>query len=120
MSVSMALDRVNIPKRGMMLAHIFSYQEWSSCAGSLVTIIMLLCYKIWHIIVGVSLIPAFAMLYQCLTLPELIKYIKDQQHKTADHELDVSMGKDEIANLKAAQHAVRFGSCSILLSAAST
>ncbi|KAF9472243.1 hypothetical protein BDN70DRAFT_493151 [Pholiota conissans] len=127
MAASMTFDRINIRKRAMMLTYIFSNQEWSSYAGSLVTIIMLLCYKgrwevrhtpkvdgVWYIIVGVSLVPAFAMLYQCLTLPELIKYIKDQQRKTADHESDVSMSKDEIAKLKAAQHAVRFGSCSIL------
>ncbi|KAF9486319.1 hypothetical protein BDN70DRAFT_926580 [Pholiota conissans] len=120
MSGLMTLDRVNSHKRAMMLAYIFSNQEWSSCAGSLVTIIMLLYYKIWHIIVGVSLVPAFAMLYQCLTLPELIKSIKDQQRKMADHEPDVSMSKDEITKLKAAQHAVRSGSCSLLPSAAST
>ncbi|KAF9474916.1 phosphate transporter [Pholiota conissans] len=116
MSASITSDRANLRKRGTMLAYIFSNQGWGSFAGSLVTIIVLLCYKstmeaghtskvdgVWRIIIGVSLIPAFATLYQRLTLPESTRYIKDQQRKTADHEADAS--EDEITKLKAAQRA---------------
>lgn len=45
MSASVTSDRANIRKRGTMLAYIFANQGWGSFAGSLVTIIVLLCYK---------------------------------------------------------------------------
>jgi PHS family inorganic phosphate transporter-like MFS transporter len=98
MSASITSDRSNIRKRGTMLAYIFSNQGWGSLVGSLVTIIVLLCYKqvmdvegktsrvdgVWRIAVGLSLIPAFATLYQRLTLPESTRFIASQ--KVADEE----------------------------------
>ncbi|TFL02662.1 major facilitator superfamily domain-containing protein [Pterulicium gracile] len=89
MSASVTSDRTNLRKRGTMLAYIFSNQGWGSLVGSLVTIIVLLCYKqvmheegkvsktdgVWRIAVGLSLIPAFATLYQRLTLGESTRYI---------------------------------------------
>ncbi|KAF9255564.1 MFS general substrate transporter [Marasmius fiardii PR-910] len=84
MSASVTSDRANLRKRGTMLAYIFSNQGWGSFVGSLATIIVLECYRhvmnvegktskvdgIWRIVVGISLIPAFATLYQRLTMPE--------------------------------------------------
>ncbi|KAL0576628.1 hypothetical protein V5O48_005358 [Marasmius crinis-equi] len=84
MSASVTSDRANLRKRGTMLAYIFSNQGWGSFVGSLVTIIVLECYKhvmndegktskvdgVWRIVVGLSLIPAFGTLYQRLTMPE--------------------------------------------------
>ncbi|ETW82243.1 inorganic phosphate transporter [Heterobasidion irregulare TC 32-1] len=90
MSASITSDRANLRKRGTMLAYIFANQGWGSLAGSLVTIIVLACYKhvmneegktskvdgVWRIVVGLSLIPAFGTLYQRLTLPESTRYLK--------------------------------------------
>ena len=45
MSASITSDRSNLRKRGTMLAYIFSNQGWGSFMGSLLTIIVLLCYK---------------------------------------------------------------------------
>lgn len=45
MSASITSDRANLRKRGTMLAYIFANQGWGSLAGSLVTIIVLACYK---------------------------------------------------------------------------
>ncbi len=45
MSASVASDRANLRKRGTMLAYIFSNQGWGSLVGSLVTLIVLACYK---------------------------------------------------------------------------
>ncbi|ESK86257.1 inorganic phosphate transporter [Moniliophthora roreri MCA 2997] len=84
MSASVTSDRANLRKRGTLLAYIFSNQGWGSFIGSLMTIIVLAAYKhtmntegktskvdgVWRIIVGVSLVPAFATLYQRLTMPE--------------------------------------------------
>ncbi|KAJ6600975.1 inorganic phosphate transporter [Mycena vulgaris] len=92
MSASITTDRSVLRKRGTMLAYIFSNQGWGSFVGSLVTIIVLAAYKgvmdgkgetskvdgVWRIVVGVSLIPAFATLYQRLTLPESTRFIASQ------------------------------------------
>jgi PHS family inorganic phosphate transporter-like MFS transporter len=45
MSASVTSDRSAIRKRGTMLAYIFANQGWGSFVGSLVTIIVLACYK---------------------------------------------------------------------------
>lgn len=84
MSASVTTDRARIRRRGTLLAYIFANQGWGSLVGSLVVIIVLLCYKgvmdgegktskvdgVWRICVGLSLVPAFGTLYQRLTLPE--------------------------------------------------
>ncbi|KAF8156352.1 phosphate transporter [Pholiota molesta] len=115
MSASITSDRANLRKRGTMLAYIFANQGWGSFMGSLVTIVVLLCYRgtmekghtskvdgVWRIIIALSLIPAFGTLYQRLTLPESTRYKKDLAAKQA--QLDAEAG-DEIAKLKAAQRA---------------
>ncbi|KNZ79493.1 putative metabolite transporter C2H8.02 [Termitomyces sp. J132] len=97
MSASVTSDRSNLRKRGTMLAYIFSNQGWGSLMGSVVTIIVLACYKhvmdvegktskvdgVWRIVIGVSLIPAFGTLYQRLTLPESNRFIASQKLKNA-------------------------------------
>ncbi|THU84757.1 MFS general substrate transporter [Dendrothele bispora CBS 962.96] len=110
MSASVTSDRANLRKRGTLLAFIFSNQGWGSLIGSLVTIIVLLCYKhvmldegkvskvdgVWRIIVGISLIPGFATLYQRLTMPESQRY-KDavQAEKNRDRDLEKEIRKLE-------------------------
>ncbi|EJU02959.1 MFS general substrate transporter [Dacryopinax primogenitus] len=90
MSASVTGDRAILRKRGVMLCYIFANQGWGSFIGSIVTMIVLACYKgvldndnpanwtktdgIWRIIVGLALIPAFGTLYQRLTLPESVRY----------------------------------------------
>lgn len=88
MSASVTTDRSNLRKRGTMLAYIFANQGWGSFVGSLVTIVVLACYKpvmndegktskvdgVWRIVVGLSLVPAFGTLYQRLTMPESKRY----------------------------------------------
>ncbi|KAG5642701.1 hypothetical protein DXG03_002303 [Asterophora parasitica] len=114
MSASITSDRSNVRKRGTMLAYIFSNQGWGSFMGSLMTIIVLACYKhvmedkgqvskvdgVWRIVVGVSLIPAFATLYQRLTLPESTRFLASQKLKTA---ATAEEEGDAIAELKRAQ-----------------
>ncbi|EIN12160.1 MFS general substrate transporter [Punctularia strigosozonata HHB-11173 SS5] len=106
MSASVTSDRANLRKRGTMLAYIFANQGWGSLVGSIVTMVVLACYKhamdgegetskvdgVWRIIVGVSLIPAFGTLYQRLTLPESTRYQRAQR--------DAEASDDDIAELK--------------------
>lgn len=102
MSASITSERSNLRKRGTMLAYIFSNQGWGSFVGSLITIIVLEIYKpsingrgevskldgVWRIVVGLSLVPSFATLYQRLTLGES-KRFKDSQ---AQPNMDTEMG----------------------------
>ncbi|KAN0086225.1 Major facilitator superfamily domain containing protein [Tylopilus felleus] len=97
MSASVTSDRASIRKRGTLLMYIFANQGWGSLIGSLVVIVVLACYKhvmndlgetskvdgVWRICVGLSLIPAFATLYQRLTLPES-KRFREAQQQDAD------------------------------------
>ncbi|KAF8968784.1 phosphate transporter [Flammula alnicola] len=98
MSASVASERANVRKRGTMLAYVFSSQGWGSLVGSLLTMIVLLCYKnvmdtkgetskvdgVWRIVIGFSLIPAFGTLYQRLTLPESTRYVLAQKIRHQD------------------------------------
>ncbi|CCA74169.1 probable PHO84-Inorganic phosphate permease [Serendipita indica DSM 11827] len=87
MSATVVSDRANIHRRGTLLTFIFANQGWGSFVGSLVTIVTLEGFKgrlksghtqdvdkIWRILIGLSLIPAFGTLYQRLTLPESRKF----------------------------------------------
>lgn len=109
MSATITSDRANLRKRGTMLAYIFANQGWGSFVGSLVTIIVLACYKhvmeagktskvdgVWRIVVALSLIPAFATLYHRLTLPESTRYEKAQRQPSIE-------AGDGIAELKRQQ-----------------
>ncbi|KAG6886793.1 hypothetical protein C0992_002352 [Termitomyces sp. T32_za158] len=110
MSASVTSDRANLRKRGTMLAYIFSNQGWGSLLGSVVTIVVLACYKhvmdvegktskvdgVWRIVVGVSLIPAFGTLYQRLTLPESTRFLASQKLKNATSAEEQSDALDAI------------------------
>jgi PHS family inorganic phosphate transporter-like MFS transporter len=104
MSASVTSDRAVLRKRGTLLAYTFANQGWGSLVGSLVTIIVLACYKhvmndegetskvdgVWRIVIGLSLIPAFGTLYQRLTLPESKRFKESQR-----------IGVEEFDDLKA-------------------
>ncbi|EJD07166.1 phosphate transporter [Fomitiporia mediterranea MF3/22] len=100
MSATVTSDRAVIRRRGAMLSYIFANQGWGSFVGSIVTMIVLQCYKnvmqagktskvdgVWRIVIGLSLIPAFATLYQRLTLPEARRYEAARKMEEEDDEL---------------------------------
>ena len=119
MSASVTTDRARIRRRGTLLAYIFANQGWGSLVGSLVVIIVLLCYKgvmdgegktskvdgVWRICVGLSLVPAFGTLYQRLTLPESTRFKEMRKgHEESGHGGGHGGGGgDEIAELKRQQ-----------------
>jgi PHS family inorganic phosphate transporter-like MFS transporter len=45
MSAAIAGDRATLRKRGTMLSYVFANQGWGSFVGSLVTMVVLACYK---------------------------------------------------------------------------
>ncbi|KAK7033653.1 hypothetical protein VNI00_012653 [Paramarasmius palmivorus] len=109
MSATITSDRANIRKRGTLLAYIFSNQGWGSFLGSLITIIVLECYRhtmdvegktskvdgVWRIIVGVSLVPAFGTLYQRLTLPESTRFKRTRDEETSLEDLKKKNNSEE-------------------------
>jgi MFS transporter, PHS family, inorganic phosphate transporter len=111
MSASVTSDRSNLYKRGTMLAYIFANQGWGSFVGSLNTIIVLAIYKhiisegkisktdgVWRIVVGLSLIPAFATLYQRLTMPESRRYT-EAKRMAENQSLDIDKEIDALKNV---------------------
>ncbi|KDN36081.1 hypothetical protein RSAG8_11103, partial [Rhizoctonia solani AG-8 WAC10335] len=103
MSAAVTGDRASLRKRGTMLIYVFANQGWGSFVGSLITMIILACFKtgidthghtnqvdaVWRIIVGLSLIPAFCTLYQRFVMPE-----SDRFNKTRSPEVDESQKDD--------------------------
>jgi len=93
MSATVMTDRARVSNRGALLAYIFANQGWGSFVGSIVTMVVLAAYKhvmndegktskvdgVWRIIIGISLIPAFATLYQRLVLKEAKRYVKSKE-----------------------------------------
>ncbi|CUA71144.1 Putative inorganic phosphate transporter C8E4,01c [Schizosaccharomyces pombe 972h-] [Rhizoctonia solani] len=97
MSAAVTGDRASLHKRGTMLIYVFANQGWGSFVGSLITMIVLACFRtgidthghtnqvdaVWRIIVGLSLIPAFGTLYQRFVMPESARF-----NKTRNPEVD--------------------------------
>ncbi|MCJ1389418.1 Inorganic phosphate transporter pho84 [Xylographa bjoerkii] len=93
MSASTVSERTCLKRRGQQLGWIFSNQGWGTLTGSVVTIIILACFKeaidnkgeynqldaVWRIQMGLGLVPAFATLYQRLTMPEGKKYLESKE-----------------------------------------
>jgi PHS family inorganic phosphate transporter-like MFS transporter len=96
MSASIVSERSNLHSRGRLLAWIFSNQGWGTLTGSVVTIIILKCFKkgiqddghysqldaVWRIQMGLALIPAFATLWPRLHMPEGKKYKESRELNT--------------------------------------
>ncbi|KAH7100420.1 inorganic phosphate transporter [Auriculariales sp. MPI-PUGE-AT-0066] len=111
LSASVMADRAKIWKRGSLLAFVFTNQGYGSLVGSIVTMIVLACYKdtieghghvskvdgAWRIVVGLSLIPAFGTLYQRLVLPEAERYNKAQQMSQLDSNDELALKKGHTA-----------------------
>jgi len=94
MSASILSDRAVIRRRGTLLAYNVSHQGWGNFTGGLATVVVLAAYKhtmesnpahiskvdgVWRIVIALSLIPAFATLYQRLKMPESKRFIASQK-----------------------------------------
>jgi PHS family inorganic phosphate transporter-like MFS transporter len=112
MSATVVSDRANVHRRGTLLCFIFANQGWGSFVGSLATLVVLGGFKhdvknghpkyidrAWRLLIGLSLIPAFATLYARLTLPESTKYKLTKEdsdshlESTSDKDLDKDLEK---------------------------
>lgn len=87
MSAAVVSDRSNLKNRGKLLAVIFSNQGWGNLAGAVVAVVVIAAYRgsieagdvhklsgAWRIMQGLSLVPAFAVLYFRLTLVESTRF----------------------------------------------
>jgi len=87
MSASIVADRAYMKKRGALLGWIFSNQGWGNLCASLVAVVVIAAYKgpvtagdihklsgAWRILQGVSLVPAFGVLYFRLTMVESTRF----------------------------------------------
>jgi len=117
MASTIMTDRAKIRKRGALLSYIFSNQGWGALTGCIVTMITLQAYKpvihdkgeiskldgVWRIIVGVSLVPAFATLYQRLVLPESQRYKKARGEMVEDATIEKASPEDSSVDGKATE-----------------
>ncbi|CAD6950880.1 unnamed protein product [Tilletia controversa] len=90
MSATIVSDRAHMKKRGILLGLIFSNQGWGNLLASLVGVVVIAAYKsaitatpagnfhklsgAWRILQGVSLVPAFGVLYFRLTMVESTRF----------------------------------------------
>ncbi|KAE8209005.1 hypothetical protein CF327_g6958 [Tilletia walkeri] len=87
MSATIVSDRAHMKKRGALLGLIFSNQGWGNLLASLVAVVVIAAYKgsvvagdihklsgAWRILQGVSLVPAFGVLYFRLTMVESTRF----------------------------------------------
>ena len=83
MSAAIVAERSTLQNRGKMLGWIFSNQGWGTLASSIVTLVILGCFKdslshgsygkldgVWRLQIGLAMVPAAALLYFRLTMPE--------------------------------------------------
>jgi MFS transporter, PHS family, inorganic phosphate transporter len=88
MSATVVSDRANLRRRGALLSVLFSGQGWGGFIGALIAVIVIAAYRhnvktlghthaltgAWRILIGLGLVPAFAVLYFRLTMAESTKF----------------------------------------------
>ncbi|PWZ03048.1 putative PHO84-inorganic phosphate permease [Testicularia cyperi] len=87
MSATIVSDRSSLKNRGFLLSWIFSNQGWGNLVGALFAVIVIAGYRsyvdagdvhklsgAWRILQGLTLIPAFIVLYFRLTLVESTRF----------------------------------------------
>jgi MFS transporter, PHS family, inorganic phosphate transporter len=88
MSATIVSDRANLRRRGALLSVLFSGQGWGGFIGALIAVIVIAAYRhsvktlghahaltgAWRILIGLGLVPAFAVLYFRLTMAESTKF----------------------------------------------
>ena len=95
MSAAIVAERSTLKNRGKMLGWIFSNQGWGTLASSIVTLIILGCFKdsltnghygkldgVWRLQIGLAIVPAAALLYFRLTMPEGRKFLQSAELST--------------------------------------
>ncbi|CAO3696417.1 unnamed protein product [Umbelopsis ramanniana] len=92
MSATITSEWSSTGRRGMMMALIFSMQGIGNLAASIVTLIVLACFKtainddvmnldyVWRLCIGIGAVPAFATIYLRFTMPESPRYSLNVEH----------------------------------------
>ncbi|KAI9286287.1 major facilitator superfamily domain-containing protein [Umbelopsis sp. AD052] len=92
MSATITSEWSSAGRRGMMMALIFSMQGIGNLAASIVTLIVLACFKtavnndvmaldyVWRICIGLGCVPAVGTIYLRFTMPESPRYSLNVQH----------------------------------------
>ena len=102
MSATVTSEWASAGRRGQLMAIIFSMQGIGNLMASVVTIIVLICFKsaiisdvdyldiVWRICIGVGCIPAVSTIYLRLTMPESPRYAMDVEHDVEKANLGVA------------------------------
>ncbi|KAF9572873.1 Inorganic phosphate transporter pho84 [Mortierella alpina] len=92
MSATVTSEWASAKRRGQLMSIIFSMQGFGNLMASLVTLVVLACFKsaiisdvnyldvVWRICVGVGCIPAVSTVYLRLSMPESPRYAMDVEN----------------------------------------
>lgn len=107
MSATIVSDRAHLKNRGFLLSWIFSNQGWGNLTGALFAVIVIAGYRhyvdagdvhklsgAWRILQGLTLIPAFIVLYFRLTLVESTRFT--QARKLQDDPELIAKGQNNL------------------------
>ncbi|GJJ70117.1 MFS transporter, PHS family, inorganic phosphate transporter [Entomortierella parvispora] len=102
MSATVTSEWASAGRRGQLMSIIFSMQGIGNMMASIVTMIVLACFKsaiisdvdyldiVWRICIGVGCIPAASTVYLRLTMPESPRYAMDVEHDVEKANLGVA------------------------------
>ncbi|KAF9960192.1 hypothetical protein BGZ72_007727 [Mortierella alpina] len=106
MSATVTSEWASAERRGQLMSIIFSMQGIGNLMASVVTLVVLACFKsailadvnyldiVWRICIGVGCIPAVSTVYLRLTMPESPRYAMDVEN-------DVEKANDAVARATA-------------------
>ncbi|KAF9194133.1 Inorganic phosphate transporter pho84 [Haplosporangium sp. Z 27] len=106
MSATVTSEWASAGRRGQLMSIIFSMQGIGNMFASIVTLIVLACFKsaiisdvdnldiVWRICVGVGCIPAVSTIYLRLTMPESPRYAMDVENDVEKANMAVARATD--------------------------
>ncbi|KAE8230745.1 hypothetical protein CF326_g4248 [Tilletia indica] len=102
MSATIVADRARLKNRGMLLAIIFSNQGLGNLLGGLAAVVVVAAYKdpvsrgdvhkldgAWRILQGLSLVPAFGVIYYRFTLVESSRFQRAKELQDSPSSIEV-------------------------------
>ncbi|KAF9388832.1 Inorganic phosphate transporter pho84 [Podila verticillata] len=116
MSATVTSEWASAGRRGQLMSIIFSMQGIGNMMASVVTLIVLACFKsaiiadvdnldyVWRICVGVGCIPAVSTIYLRLTMPESPRYAMDVENDESTTTENRLANQTAVADAKASRN----------------
>ncbi|KAG0375887.1 MAG: major facilitator superfamily domain-containing protein [Linnemannia gamsii] len=118
MSATVTSEWASAGRRGQLMSIIFSMQGIGNMMASVMTLIVLACFKtaiiadvdnldyVWRVCIGIGCIPAVSTIYLRFTMPESPRYAMDVENDVEKANAAVAHATDGAANVTSAADAV--------------